>query len=464
VLGRLSLVLAILAVAAPGAGEARAWPDWLSPCRVARMCGTFDVPVDPADPAAGTIGLNVVVLPAGDGSVVPAGALVPIAGGPGGASTLMADWADATFSSVTPRRDVVLVDQRGTGRSRPLFCPLPNLVSSSSSPEEVRAYWLACLRETTFDPRRLTTAAAVDDLDALRAELGYERLDLYGVSYGATVVQYFLLRHGDRARTAILDGGTLLDVPVFERWARVNQTMLDRLFQRCARQTACRRAFPSPGRDLRDVLARLDRAPARYRGRTIRRDDVANTIQQLSRRPETAAHIPSILRRAARDGVTSIVPAVAALVPELNPRPQVMSWAIQCSEPWARFDPAETARLGRSTYLGPTMVRMARSAEAVCSTLPPFEPVAGADRRVSSDVPMLVVVGGQDPQDPLENVAGVRDVMPNARVVVVRGAGHGAVNHGCAEDLANAFVLSGSADGLDARCAARAPLAPFVVP
>jgi pimeloyl-ACP methyl ester carboxylesterase len=77
---------------------------------------------------------------------------------------------------------------------------------------------------------------------------------------------------------------------------------------------------------------------------------------------------------------------------------------------------------------------------------------------------MLVVVGGQDPQDPLENVAGVRDVMPNARVVVVRGAGHGAVNHGCADDLANAFVLSGSADGLDTRCAARAPLAPFVVP
>jgi hypothetical protein len=128
VLGRLSLALTILAVAAPGAAEAREWPDWLSPCRVARMCGTFDVPVDPADAAAGTIGLNVVVLPAGDGSVTPTGALVPVTGGPGGASTLMADWADATFSSVTPRRDVVLVDQREPeGRVR---CSAPSRTSS----------------------------------------------------------------------------------------------------------------------------------------------------------------------------------------------------------------------------------------------------------------------------------------------------------------------------------------------
>ena len=463
-LRRLVLVLALVAVAAPGAAEAREWPAWLSPCRAERRCGTFHVPVDPRDPAAGTIGLNVIVLPAGDGSVEPAGALVPITGGPGGASTLMADWADTTFSSVTPRRDVVLVDQRGTGKSRPLFCPFPNLVSARSSPEEVRAYWLACLGEIGFDPRRLTTAVAVHDLDALRAELGYDRLDLYGISYGATVVQYFLLRHGDRARTAILDGGTLLDVPVFERWARVNQTMLDRLFERCARQAACRRAFPAPGRDLRAILARLDRKPARFAGRSIRRDDVATTIQLLSRRPETAAHIPSLLRRAARDGVVSIIPAMRRLAPDSPPSPQLMSWAIMCSEPWARSEPAETARLGRGTYLGPTMVRAARSTAALCSTMPPFEPVPGAERRVSSAVPTLVVVGAQDPQDPLENVAGVRDVMPNARVVVVRGAGHGAVNHGCTADLANAFVLRGSAAGLDTRCTARAPLTPFVVP
>jgi hypothetical protein len=178
--------------------------------------------------------------------------------------------------------------------------------------------------------------------------------------------------------------------------ARVNQTMLDRLLQRCAAGGVPARS--RAGRDLRTVLARLDRArrgtgahdPARRR----REHDPAAVAPAR----DSGAH-PSILRRAARDGVTSIIPSVTALVPESNHRPQVMSWAIQCSEPWARFDPAETARLGQGTYLGPPMVRLARSAEAVCSTMTPFEPIAGADRRVSSDVPTLVVVGGQDPQD-----------------------------------------------------------------
>jgi pimeloyl-ACP methyl ester carboxylesterase len=109
------------------------------------------------------------------------------------------------------------------------------------------------------------------------------------------------------------------------------------------------------------------------------------------------------------------------------------------------------------------MNRAARFASTVCSTMPTFSDVPGANRPVPSSVPALIIVGGQDPQDPLANVAGVTRVMPNARVVVVRGAGHGAINHGCAERLADRFVQIGTAAGLDTRCAGKAPLEPFVL-
>jgi len=457
-----ALALAAAALLLPAGAAAREWPSWLSRCSGAQLCGTFTVPLDRADPAR-TIGLNVVVIPAvGEGRRQP-DAITAIAGGPGGASTLMASWTQATFFRAAQTRDIVLVDQRGTGKSQPLLCPTAGLVTTESTPDQVRAYWVSCLGASGVDPRLLTTAVAMDDLDDLRAALGYPQLNVYGGSYGATAVQYYLLRHGDHARTVILDGGTILDVPIFERYAAAGQKMLDTLFARCAANTACRKAFPSPSRDLETVLARLDRKPASFRGVRVTRDDFADAIQNLSRQPDTAAAIPLVLRIAARDGVARAAAAAQASGPTGDPQPQVMQWAIKCMEPWARYDLAEAKRLGAGSYLGPTMLRAARFAAATCSAMPPFDDVPGADRRVPSAVPAVVVVGGQDPQDPLANVAGITAVMPNARVMVVRGAGHGAVNHGCAERLVDTFVQRGTAAGLDIRCAWKAPLTPFLL-
>src|SRR5262245_31871644 len=184
----------------------------------------------------------------------------------------------------------------------------------------------------------------MDDLDEVRAALGYPTLDLYGGSYGATAVQYYVLRHGDTARTAILDGGTLLDVPIFERYAAAGQSALDTLFARCAAQKACHKAFPSPARDLRTLLGRVDRKPLRLKGMTVGRDDLAEAVQSLSREPETAALIPLLLRMAVRDGLAKVVTAMRERVPPppSEERPQVMFWAITCLEPWARRDVAET--------------------------------------------------------------------------------------------------------------------------
>ena len=156
---------------------------------------------------------------------------------------MLAGWARRTFYETAKHRDIVLVDQRGTGKSKPLFCPDP-AVTTVSSVARIRAYWTACLGAKGADPRLFTTAVAMDDLDDVRGALDYPKLDLYGASYGATAVQYYLLLHGDRVRTAILDGGTLLDIPIFERYAAQSQAMLDRLFARCASEQGVPSGLP----------------------------------------------------------------------------------------------------------------------------------------------------------------------------------------------------------------------------
>jgi pimeloyl-ACP methyl ester carboxylesterase len=464
ILAGLATIAAGAALLLPATAAAREWPAWLVACGAHMRCGTYTAPLDRESPATGTFGLHVVVIPAIHEAAREPDAIVAIEGGPGGASTELATWTQATFFEAAQHRDILLVDQRGTGRSKPLFCPASGLVTGTPSPDRIRAYWVSCLGAAGVDPRLLTTSVAVDDLDDVRAALGYPQVDLYGGSYGATVVQYYLLRHPETVRTAILDGGTLLDVPIFERYAATSQVMLNELFARCRAQAACHRAFPSPARDLDTLLTRLERKPALVNGVTVTRDDFANGVQYLSRQPDTAALLPVVLRKAAKSGLESVLPSLAKLrLPGSDGREMVMSWAIKCIEPWARQDVAETARLGAGTYLGPTMVRSARYAAATCSAMPSLQDVAGASQRVTSTVPGLVVVGSQDPQDPLANVAGVTSVMPNAKVVLVRGGGHGSVNRGCTERLADTFVQRGSAAAIDPRCAAKAPLTPFAL-
>ncbi|MGL6278534.1 MAG: alpha/beta fold hydrolase [Gaiella sp.] len=212
-----------LSSSAPRAVETtptRDWPTWLLPCGAGQRCGTLDVPLDRTRPDGRTIGLRVHVLAAAGSSGSAREAFFAVTGGPGGASTEMAEWAAVNLPDIRLREDIVLVDQRGTGRSGRLFCPFPGLISESSPPERVRQYWAACLGDLGADPRHYTSAVAAHDLDTVRAALGYDRIDLYGISYGATVAQYYLLPHGNRVRTVSLDGGTTLDVPVFERWPR----------------------------------------------------------------------------------------------------------------------------------------------------------------------------------------------------------------------------------------------------
>jgi pimeloyl-ACP methyl ester carboxylesterase len=401
------------------------------------------------------------VIPARDGGSEP-DPLVYITGGPGGSAIRDASgFASSVFAELSARRDLVLLDQRGTGGSNELVCPAPRKGTDLSRPAVLRAYIASCLAGLDADPRQYTTVPAMDDLaDVVRA-LGYPEVNVYGGSYGATAAQYLLAQHPDLVRTAILDGGTLLDVPIFELWGRNGQRAMQAILGRCATTKACARAYPRARREVFEVVARLRRKPVRVDGATIDAATAARTFQWLSRSPAGAARIPWVAHRA-RAG--DWLPLELALddSSQGGATRQVMFWSIVCNEPWARWDPARTARSSRGTYLAESTAADARSAAAVCAAWPKIAQPQWSRERVRSDRPVLVVVGGSDPQDPLANVAGAARELPNSSTVVVPGGGHGSVQLGCMPKIATQFVERGTAAGIDTSCVARYRPPPFV--
>jgi pimeloyl-ACP methyl ester carboxylesterase len=433
------------------------------PCRfaagVTARCASVRVPEDPEHSHDGTVSLRVAVLPATHRPA--AGALFYLEGGPGVAAIDAISQLDGLFAQVGRDRDVVLVDQRGTGGSRPLSCPDERV--SASDREAVAAYLRRCFARLPSGVSLDSTGVAADDLEAVRRALGYHRIDLYGVSYGATLAQAFLASHESSVRTVTLDSGSLPGVRVFQAEPRNAERALRRLFARCAAYQACAHAYPHPRHELGELLRRRPRAVTVETGRVVlTADDVAETVAALDRSPDAAATLPYAIHTAAQGDYSALGRAfVAGIGSRLDSRARLaMPWVELCAEPWAALDPSATARTARGTYLAHAAVERARLFTRACRVVPrEREPATFGP----SDAPVLLLAGGDDPLDPPANVAGFRRSFPNGRLVVVPRGGHGQLSEPCVPGLVARFVASGSTRPLDASCVRRQPPVPFAI-
>ncbi len=420
---------------------------------VAARCGTLVVPENRDTGSGRTIALRVVVVPARR-KPARADAFTYLAGGPGGAATATTSIVVGIWGGIHEHHDILLVDQRGTGRSHALECPEPT--QPADGEDALQRFMSACFSSLDGDPTQYGSAAAADDLDAVRAALGYRQLDVYGVSYGATLAQVYLARHPRAVRTMVLDGGTLLDIPFFSRFAPNGQRALDQVASRCAAVPACARAFPNWTGPAPDPDRRLERAPAGVdanddarRRRTGGRDPVDDAECDVGRldtargRPRRRGRLRTaraVCRRRRADAVDHVL---VDLVQRALGR----------------------ARCSRSvgTYLDGSATAALANSRSVCTYFPKHEEPASNVKRVSSKTPLLALVGGADPQDPIGNLEGLRDAMPNSRVVVVPSQGHGVGQYGCLPDVVARFVDRASAAKLDVRCVRRIVPPQFVV-
>lgn len=414
------------------------------------QCGTATVPENRALPDGPQITLKVVVLQAwGNSTQRRADPVFWISGGPGGVASEEVPFVARSYVDVREHRDVVFVDQRGVGGSSPLACEV------ATGDPDVAAIVRECLGQISADVTHYRTPDAMDDLDDVRQALGYGRIDVWGGSYGATAAQVFLRRHPLSVRTIVIDGPTLLDVPVFERWASSAHRALNLLDRRCRADAGCRRAFPHWFDRFPAMLASLAKKPVSGLDAAA----VAGLVDELTASQYGASLVPRALARA-EAGDFRALKAAAALLDGTDESPP-MYWAIVCTESWAVRDPTRALADARGTYMRYTVERDVLLQGGVCRAWPKVDTSAEDWSRVRSDAPALVLVGGSDPKDPPANTAGVTRVMPNAKVVTVPGGAHGVSSVGCLPRVVGEFLEAGSGRRLDTACVSPTPYPPF---
>ncbi len=426
------------------------------------LCGTLTVPEDRSKPNGRTVGLRVAVVPAVASNPAP-DPLFVLAGGPGDASTQFFAWLPGFYTEVHATRDIVLVDQRGTGGSNPLTLPQPPDTSGLSTAEadaRLAAWATDALAALNADPRMYTSTIAADDLDAVRSALGYDKIDLYGTSYGGELAQYYLRQHAEHVRVAVMDGTTPLDVPVMEGLAATSRQALDLLLNRCAKDPKCHGAFPNVADEWTALVAAFRTGvpitdPQTGTQRVATLAEIGPSIHNALLTEAGAANLPLAIHLST-EGKTA---EVNQLVPAVDAAPSgsslLMKHEILCSEAWARWDPAEVARLGGESYAVPFEKAWAEAEAAICRHLPKGVVPENDAAPLATNVPILWLAGDGDPQDPPSNLEGVKAQQPNSLVVVMPAQEHVVGHLGCGPSVTAAFLKAGSTTGLDVSCVAR---------
>ena len=438
----------------------------------AARCGKLEFFEDREARSGRRIELGISVVPARNRAREP-DPIVIFAGGPGQGASALAAQVMPLFTRLNDVRDIVFLDQRGTGKSHPLDC-------ESSEPQSLQAMFedamperlvAECLEQLEADPRQYVTPLAVADLEEARAALGYDKLNLWGGSYGTRVALEYLRRHGAHVRTVTLDGAAPATMKLPLSFVADGEAALKKMLDACDAEVRCRSTYP----DLRAAIAALRSQLARTPARTAIQDPrtgVRETIQVNENvflsglfRPlyvaEMASLLPYGVSSAASGDFNPLLAQNLEFTADISENLAVgMHLSVVCSEDVPRITQDEMDRLDVS-FFGRTLVE---DFVRACRLWPRGKLPADFYEPVVSDVPVLVLSGGIDPATPPRHGEAVVKSLANARHLVAPHIGHGVSLRGCAPRLIESFIRKADAKGLDAACLERIPRPLFMLP
>jgi pimeloyl-ACP methyl ester carboxylesterase len=449
----------------------------LKPCRLPGikdelLCGKFTVFENRQTRTGRTIDLNVVVMPAFD-QKNKADPLFELEGGPGVAGTSAVYFYANDGKEYRRKHDIVLVDQRGTGKSNPLTPPPVRKTPQDYLKEMYPVEYVKELRRTCERHADLTqyiTSTAMDDLDDVRGWLGYDKIDLFGLSYGSRAVLVYVRQHPEHVHVASIVGiaPTYLKMPMYHSQAAARA--MDLLLAECEQDPNCHRAFPEIRADWQKVLMQLGREPApvsyspdvKTKPVEIQRDIFAEKIRNLLYNARTARKIPLLVHQAALgDFVPFVKEAITADPADIIADGMYLS--VTCAEDVPFIDQAEAAKLDEDNPFG--NYRVFEQIRA-CSLWPRGKIPDDYRGPIKSDVPVLIFSGNLDPVTPPQRGEEVAKYLANSRHVVIPEAGHGIdglSDGGCLDRIILEFMDKGTAKDLDIRCVEQMKPPPFAL-
>jgi pimeloyl-ACP methyl ester carboxylesterase len=443
---------------------------------VAVKCATLEVFENRETKTGRKIGLNIVVYPASARIKEPDPIFV-FAGGPGQAATdLVGTVAPVVMSGLTAKRDVVFIDQRGTGKSNLLNCKFPDDdTPEMANPATRRAFTQKLVsecRETLSKRADLTqygTTNAMADYDAVRQALGYEKINLWGASYGTRAALEYLRRFPERVRTLTIDGVASPNMALPESFSRDAGAALEAAFAACEKANACETSYPNLRADFSALLTRLDKAPQRVslrnptnnlpRETTVTRQGLSTMVFSTLYVPQLVSVLPEAMHQATLGNYAPMLALSGGFADFAEDKIAFgMRLSVNCAEDVPRISDAQRLAAEKLPPFGDSFIREFSTA---CEVWPKGKVAADFHEPVKSDMPVLILSGGLDPVTPPGFGDEVKRSLPNSLHFVAPNVGHGVSTQGCAPKLIKRFIEKASVAELDGECLKRVPRPTF---
>ncbi|MBW3517345.1 alpha/beta hydrolase [Shewanella sp. NKUCC01_JLK] len=420
-------------------------------------CGFMTVPENPNKPDGKQIQVHYVVLPAVKNANHEE-ALLAIAGGPGQSAIENAAGFDAMLSKVRQQRDILLIDQRGTGRSNVLACDegAQSPLSFDDDNVDTLAETQKCLAKIDADVTQYGSLNAIKDFEAVRAHLGYKKLHIYGISYGTRMAQLYMRLYPEHLATVTLDGIVPMQQSVLEIGSAIDRGF-DLLFKDCQATAACNSQFPQLKADFERVDAKLATGPVMENvydpvtGEktmlTMTRGKFSGSIRMALYQANVRALLPHAIHQASKNNFQPILGLYALTIDNAG-MAMGMHASVVCGEDMHRITPTMHEQAKKS-FMGRTMLE---GLEATCSIWKVPAVDNNFSEPINSNIPTLLLSGEIDPATPPSWGELAMEKLTNAKHFIAPYATHGVAYQSCANNLIADLVRSGSVNDLDGEC------------
>lgn len=427
---------------------------------IAARCGILRLAEDPSV-SNPTIELNLAVIPALNRRSTAAPLFI-LAGGPGQSAISMYVGLGGAFSRINRDHDIVLLDQRGTGKSSPLNCDYPeNWQKPNDSTLELREATAVCLKKYGSRVRFYTTSVAVQDLDQVRRALNYERINLYGASYGTRVAQLYMRRFPVHVHAVILDGVTYPEQAIGIDTPLDGEAALQKILLRCHAALDCRAAYPNLSEELAALRHRFgpealsisisDPDTGLPQSIVFNRNTFGAALRFLSYSATQSTLLPTLIHQAAIGNVAPLASQTLMTARQLKDQlASGMQNTVICSEDQPLFAAAHIDREKLAhTYQG--LDQLDALAE-ICKLWPKGPVDSDLHATLHSEIPTLLLSGDTDPVTPPADADLAARGLVHHRHIVMSGEGHGQLATGCMPKVMAAFLESANPGTLDVAC------------
>lgn len=479
----LAVLTIVLSVSPTGAGDAPREPTYetidcgFKMTGIDLTCGFVEVPENRAKPDGRMIPVHFVRAGATGDAPLP-DPIVYLGGGPGLHATPGANGVIWGNRARLEKRDLIVVDQRGTGRSNPLDCFDHGADGGAEVVRQLfnrdffdRETFRACMQELSkkADLTQYTTTASVEDIEAIRRALGYEKINLSGGSYGTRWALEYMRRHPESVRGAVLYGVAPPSELLVERVARDFQRDLDALIAACESDDACSQAYPEFDEQLGRIFKAVRKKPVEVVVRvggeivpvTMNYEQLVTAMRFTFYSVHQAAALPSQVQAAAGGDYTPFADNLTALTMQLHNMVAEGLWAsVKCAEELPFIDYERAKRLSAGTALGTLRLESERE---ICSIWPRGAIPEDFNQPVESDVPAVLIAGEFDTATPLDLAEKTVRHLSNGLLVRVAKRSHWGLRGPCIDGIVDRFLETGSVEGIDAGCASKFERPPFIV-